>query len=369
MERREFLKAAAFAGAGAIVGGCATDARAPAIAGDFMWGVLLHLGSNMWGDWTPAGKYPKSLEDEANIKFDKSHLYQNRDYMSVDWSYWRKHVKLAKDQGLNALFIDIGEAYAYPSHPELHVKGSLSPDEMRKVLAEVRAIGLEPIPKLNFSAGHDQWLREYHYKTSTKSYYKVVTDVITDVCEVFDGPRYFHLGFDEEVYAAVRGRAMAVMRQGDLWWHDFLHAAAAVEKNGSRAMLWSDKICGGKEEFLKKMPKSVLQVPWYYGKDFSEENLKWDSKFEKSQKWDIQRNLASALVVMAEAGYDIMPCTSNWSSPDAADAMLGFCKKRIDPTRIKGFFTAPWTKPVAGDDKRTCDGIRLFAEAKRKYWI
>ena len=116
------------------------------------------------------------------------------------------------------------------------------------------------------------------------------------------------------------------------------------------------------------MPKTVLQVPWYYGKDFSEKNLTWRPEFEKSQKWDVQTNLAAALVELANAGYDIMPCTSNWSSDAAADAMLGFCKKNVDLARIKGFFTAPWRKPVAADDRKTCDGIRLFADAKRKYF-
>ena len=372
-DRRDFLKAAALAGAGMTMGGCLSE-KAPALAGDFAWGALLHLGSNMWSDWTPDGRYVRSLEEEkewekaGKIKFTKSHLYLPRDYMSVDWKYWREHLAYMKEQGLNMVFIDVGEAFAYPSHPELWVKGALTPDQMREELAKIRALGLEPVPKLNFSAGHDQWLREYHYMTSSQKYRETVADLIRDVCEVFDSPRYFHLGFDEEVFAAVGGRTMVVMRQGELWWKDFLFCVGEVERHGARAMLWSDKICAGRPDFFKHMPKSVLQVPWYYGKDFSSAKLKWDSSYEKSQKWDIQRNLAASIVELAQAGYDIMPCTSNWESPEAADAMLGFCKSHVDAARIKGYFTAPWTKPVAGDDARTREGIRTFAEAKRKYY-
>ena len=374
--RREFLTNGMLAAAGATLAGCATRgaAKAPALAGDFAWGALLHLGSNMWRDWTPEGVYPKSLAEEeqmvrdGKIEFKSSHLYCNRDYFSTDWASWRRQVDCIRQEGLNMVFIDVGEAYAYPSHPELWVKGALGYDELQAELARIRGLGLEPIPKLNFSTGHDQWLREYHYMTSSAKYYQVVADLIRDTCEVFGGPRYFHLGFDEEVFAACGRRQVCIMRQGEAWWKDFLFAANEVEKNGARAMLWSDKICGGREDFYKHMPKSVLQVPWYYGKDFSKEGLRWKPEFEKSQKWDIQKNLAPALVELAEHGYDIMPCTSNWSTDAAADAMLGFCRKNIDPARVKGYFTAPWRKPVAADDQKTFDGIRLFAAAKRKHF-
>ena len=89
---------------------------------------------------------------------------------------------------------------------------------------------------------------------------------------------------------------------------------------------------------------------------------------EQLQTWKVQRNLAASIVELANAGYDMMPCTSNWSCDDAADAMLGFCKASIDPQRIKGFITAPWRKPVVADDAKACGGIRLFGAAKRKYY-
>jgi hypothetical protein len=64
------------------------------------------------------------------------------------------------------------------------------------------------------------------------------------------------------------------MRSGSQWWKDMLYCVDQVERNGARAMLWSDSICAGREEFFKRMPKSVMQIPWYYGKNFSDEMLK-----------------------------------------------------------------------------------------------
>lgn len=55
MDRREFMRLFAGAGGCAMVSGCLSGpaAKALAIAGDFVWGALLHLGTNMWGDWKP----------------------------------------------------------------------------------------------------------------------------------------------------------------------------------------------------------------------------------------------------------------------------------------------------------------------------
>ena len=63
-----------------------------------------------------------------------------------------------------------------------------------------------------------------------------------------------------------------------------------------------------------------------------------------------------------------MPCTSNWLSDEASDAMLGFCKTGIDPERIKGFLTAPWRASVEADHAKVCSAVKLLAQAKRKYY-
>lgn len=372
--RREFLSAGACA-AGAALAGCVSRRHCvmtPKI--DFSWGALMHLGSNMWSDWYADGKYPSSLQEEermyrdGTLKRPKGQMGIHRNYMSADMNVWRRQIEMLRDEGLNTVWIDVGEAYAYPSHPELWVKGAFDFDSMRAELDFIRSLGMEPVPKLNFSTGHDQWLREYHCMTSSAKYYEVVADVIRDTCEVFGNPRYFHIGFDEEVYVACRSRKVCVMRSGSQWWKDMLYCVDQVERNGARAMLWSDSICAGREEFFKRMPKSVMQIPWYYGKNFSDEMLKWKTEFEKKLDWSIQRNLAASILELANAGYDIMPCTSNWSCDEAADAMLSFCKKRVDPARIKGLFTAPWLKPVAAEDEKFRKGVKLFADAKRKYY-
>ena len=376
--RREFMRLFAGASGYAMMSGglSGSVAKAPAIAGDFAWGALLHLGSNMWGDWKPDLKgVPGSAEEERRMypdqKLNKHGVLPSRarNYLMAEDSVWHEQTELMHKEGLNLVMIDIGEGYAYPSRPELWVNGSWSPEKMRRELARLRKMGLEPIPKLNFSTGHDAWLKEYHRMTSSKPYYAVVADVIRDVAEVFDGPRYFHIGFDEEIPVAVRGRTPIVIREGDLWWHDLFYVVGEVERHGARAMLWSDKICGGREEFLKRMSKGVLQVPWYYGADFSEKKLTWRPELEKKlDSWESQGNLAASILELDKAGFDMLPCTSNWSTPAASDAMLKFCKERIDPAHLKGFMTAPWAKSISLELPKVAEGIKLFAEAKRKHY-
>ena len=201
-----------------------TAAAAPKPSGDKMvWGLMLQLGHNMWAET------PFSTEGMTEEQLNK----YARDFNRTDQKIWDEVTELAAKKGANLLLIDLGEGMVYPSHPELAVKGSWSPEKMKKELARLRRLGLEPIPKLNFSSTHDAWLKEYSRMVSTPKYYEVCADLIRDVCEIFGKPRLFHLGWDEEKFAAQGRSHLAVVRNGDLWWHDFLFTVKEVEKNGS----------------------------------------------------------------------------------------------------------------------------------------
>ena len=250
---------------------------------------------------------------------------------------------------------------------------------MRKELDRIRAMGILPLPKLNFSTCHDGWLKDYHRMVSTRKYYEVVADVIRDTCEIFDSPELFHIGFDEEVPAAGKRSYLCVLRQGDLWWHDLFYTVGQVEKNGARAVMWSDQVCAERENFLKRMTKNVLLSPWYYGTDFSPENLTWKSEFEKqtNELRDVQRNLAASLPLLDRAGFDLLPCTSNWSSDAASEAMVAYCRSNIDPVHLKGLYTAPWMMMVPDyvtpkkkrkGVSRNIEGLELFAAAMDRHY-
>ena len=343
-----------------------------------IWGSLIHLGSNMWDDFLNApDEWAKSAEEEKIRPNPMGPSGRRRSsyrcYLQCRDDLWKKAIDNMAAKKMNTVFIDLGEGMAYPSHPELSVPGTWSVEKMQKELARIRSLGMQPIPKLNFSTCHDSWLKEYHRMVSTKEYYQVVADVIRDTCEIFGNPKLFHIGFDEEMAIAQFNHYHSTCRQGDLWWHDLFYTVGQVEKHGARAVMWSDAIWIGRDEYVKRMSKGVLQSNWYYRTDFSEKKLKWNYEFEKKGGWGETVNGAAAFRVLEEAGFDQLPCTSNWTEDGSADAVVKYCKDCIDPSRLKGFYTASWARTVPDTaDKpmisKVLRSVDLLKEARDRYY-
>lgn len=315
LSRREFVKASAAAALTASLPAAAAPVQA---AQGFWWGMLLHLGVNMWSD-IPVGSW-------GAFKPDELHLVCQADHLRFDESVWQALTGRMQAAGMNLIVIDLGEGLQYHSHPELSVKGSWPIGRFRKELKRLRAMGLEPIPKLNFSTAHDTWLKEYSRQVSTAAYYKVCADLIREVCEIFDTPRCFHLGYDEETAGHQSKYSYAVIRQGELWWHDFNFFIRQVENRGVRPWIWSDYYWNHPDEFLRRMPKSVLQSNWYYGADFDPAKVKY----------------VQAYLDLDRAGFDQVPTGSNWSTDVNFNGTVSFCRKNLTADRLKGFLMAPW---------------------------
>ena len=284
----------------------------------FFWAALLHMGTNMWSDVPVKSWGPIEPED--------LHLVSQADHLRFDETVWQILTERMRKVGMNMVVIDLGEAIQYQSHPELAVQGSWPVERFRKELARLRAMGLEPIPKLNFSATHCTWLKEYRRQISTPAYYRVCADLVHEVCAIFDRPRFFHLGYDEETAGHQSQYGYVVVRQGELWWHDFLFFVKAVERQGIRPWIWSDYYWNHPEEFLKRMPKSVLQSNWYYGPTFD----------------PAKQVYVRTYLDLDWAGFEQVPTGSNWSNDTNFKGTVAFCRKNLSSQRLKGFLMAPW---------------------------
>ena len=349
--RREFIGTAMLA-AGGVLTGCGTvPPSAKKAKDDFIWAALLHMGTNMWCDCVPESWWPFKGED---LK-----LLCEADHLRFDEKVWRAVTGRMVEVGMNMVVIDLGEAVEYPSHPELAVKGSWDVERFRKELERLRAMGLEPIPKLNFSAAHDTWLKGYHRMVSTKKYYQVCSDLIKDVAEIFDRPRFMHLGYDEETAGHQKKYRYCVVRQGDLWWHDFLWFVKETEKAGMRPWIWSDYVWKHQDLFLSRMPKSVLQSNWYYGSEFSEDKLKAAGK-------ESHVMYVKAYELLDKAGFDQVPTGSNWSDDDNFAGTVDHCRRVCAPNRLKGFMMAPWFFTLPGWEKKLLEGIDQVGAVVKK---
>ena len=313
-----------------------------------MWGLLLHLGSNLWND------NPDTPEGRAQAPGKKFLIH---DTLYCDDQMWQEATDAMVKGGLNTVVIDLADGVVYPSHPEIAVKNAWTPEKLRKELARLRSIGLEPIPKLNFSATHDAWLKEYSMMVSTAEYYKVCSEIIADTVEMFDKPRLLHLGYDEETNWHQALFRYMVVRRGELWWHDFLWFVKQVESRGVRPWIWSDYIWKHEDEFLKRMPKSVLQSNWYY-----------DCKFSDFKEGSNAKIYCEAYEKLQKAGFDQVP-TGYCHHPDNFRMTVEHCKKVISPELLKGFLHSTWDYTLVSRRDRIMGAINQVTTAKKMFYF
>ena len=318
--RREFLGTVAATAAATRLG--AADAAPATAPAGLLWGNLLHLSFNMWCDRPVASWGPLKKEDV--------HFVTVAPHLRFDQTLWDDLTARMAKAGMNLVVIDLGDAVRYDGHPEIAVRNAWTPAKLRDELKRLRQLGLEPIPKLNFSTAHDQWLGHYSRMVATPTYYKVCEELIAEVCALFDAPRFFHLGYDEETIGNQAQYALAIVRQHELWWHDFRFFIAAVERHKARPWVWSDYAWAHGDSYYRDVPRSVLQSNWYYG-------LTFDPAKEKAVR---------AYVDLEQHGFDQLPTASNWSAPENFAATVAFARRHIDPARLKGFLQTPWMPTV-----------------------
>ena len=328
--RREFISAAGCAVAAAAIGGGKAKP-------EMTWGVLIHLGMNQWhthemsvikrqGVW-------KGIPDDEYLAHIRSQ-YQAADHVRFDETVWREVSESYARNGINTIVLDLGEAVAYPSHPELAVKGTWPVAKLRAELDRLRGLGFEVIPKLNFSSMHCAWLGDYARMVSSKPYYRVCADLIRDVSEMFDGPRYFHLGLDEERANFHTCCDFVTVRRNDLWWHDVDFLMDEVRRYGARPMMWIDEIARKPEETqaFGRMRRDAVYMPWYY-----------DDVFDPAKGWEVRAEKG-----IAENGFDVMPCGSLcFFTPDNPERHVKFALEHLARERVKGFLCAPWLETCA----------------------
>lgn len=308
---------------------------------------LLHLSYNMWGDWeNPAvkGKY-----------------WACKPYLRFDEKLWNDLLETMAKHKMNMVVIDVGDGIEFASHPEISVKNAWSHDKLKNELKKMRQMGLEPIPKMNFSTCHDQWLGKYARMVSTPEYYQVTKDLIEETIDLFDKPRFFHLGMDEEEAVHQTNFEMAVMRQHMLWWRDIKYFFKVVEDKGSRPWIWADYVWNHVDVFYANMPKNVVQSNWY------RDPVRGSAKSVYGGVINMDIECCKTYVDLDKAGYDQLPTVSNWETPDNIINTIKFCKEHVSKERLKGFLLTPWKPTLEEVRERHIDAIEHFALGMREF--
>ena len=327
----------------------------------FKWSYLVHFGMKMWGDRPRPMKkesYPWKMLSDAEFKIASTDRYRDLSRVRFDECVWKDLSVKLKECGCNQVVVDVGEFLKYPSHPELAVTGSWSQERLSAEVERLKAMGFDVVPKLNFSATHHSWLGDYVRMTSTPKYYEVCEDLIKDTLETFGKTRSFHLGFDEEDMPKYqRFNSLLVMRQGELWWHDVNWFVGQVEKRGIQAWIWHDYTRRHPvEDFVRNMPKSVLQSPWAY-------MLEW----EKPDYIKHKKKRLDEILALQEAGYDLIPCGSNFFGVPESFALLSeWCAKNLDRKHFKGMLNAPWLMSIEPCRRLLNHEAECFVDARKR---
>lgn len=338
---------------------------APPEKDEMIWAYLIHLGYNLWEDYSMEGydmeTYPADFSEAEVRKW--AHLY--KPFLTCETDVWDRVIERLAVSGVNTVVIDLADGVKYKTHPEISVRGAWTPKQLKEKLVQIRHMGMEPVPKLNFSTCHKAWTGEYQYCVSSKYYYRFCQDLIEETFDLFDKPRFIHLGMDEETAAnqIALGTRYTVVRSGDLWWHDFYFLVDLVEKLGSRPWIWSDYYWNNPELFLKKMPKSVLQSNWNYYPDLA---------------FDVENNpvsnVAKTFIDLEEHGYDQVPTGSlwrnsrEWNNMENFDCLVRHNKRIAAPERLKGFMQTIWTPTLKPCEKSHYRAADLIGKARKKYY-
>jgi hypothetical protein len=346
MKRREFIRLSSLT-AGAALAGCAVKRGSVFVPDEkaFVSGALIHLGSNMWTDvYTSAKPRKKGWDDKVAA-----------DYVRAHDEVWHEVTDAMAKAKMNMIVIDLGEAVEYPSHPELKVKGTWSVAKLRRELDRLRAMGIEPIPKVNFSTTHNAWMKDWRYKVSSPEYMQTVKDIIYDVAEMFDRPRFIHIGYDEETMGHQGGWGnyqYIVVRKRELWWKDFLFTVQCVRDTGARAWCFSDQAWYEPDLFEKLMPKDVVQCPWNCVK--SEKHPEWTTSIDKIGEMGFDVIADCATYPGSHVKPDPSGLKHTYTPIDRAKpntqvkVMSAYCKEKIAPEHLKGFIVCPWVLTVPG---------------------
>jgi len=315
-----------------------------------IWSYFIYLSNHMWDDEnTP----PRALYEPQR--------YQENN--NVDVQVWDDIMNFLQEKKFNMVVVDLGDGVRYESHPEICAPDAWDKDFLKKKLDEMRAKGLEPIPKLNFSLNHSAWMKEYRRMGSTSYYYQFCSDIIREVCELFDSPRLFHLGLDEEKVgtATMKYREAIRVRGEALWWHDAYFIFKEAEKNGARPWMWADYFWDHPDVFAEKMPRSVLQSNWFY------------ESFRESYSPGSNRPIMMGAYEKLDAlGFEQVPCCSACegvaSCSDTIYQTLMHGKSKLQDDLVKGYLVVPWERTEDFARYYLMDNAHRFHLARQKVY-
>jgi len=247
-------------------------------------------------------------------------------------------INLTADCGYNTVILDVADAVAYASHPELRQPYTVPMQELADLSDLARGRGLEVIGKLNFAKSdrhrNNWWFRPHRDRPDDDAYFDHAWQVIDEVREACGKGRYFHVGMDEDTardvapYCAVIERLHEGLADRDcrtVVWSDL-------------CVQWSDDLAAKAEAAAKHLPRDVVVNIWHYRQAFPER-----------------------LKMLVDLGYEVWCATGRLDTSVAAR-----WREAVERQGGRGLITTVWmpVQPDHADDWR-----RVITESAKGFGI
>lgn len=322
-----------------------------------IWALFVNLSFNMW----------------------KTHY----DGIVWDEELWKHILKTSSDSGINTIVLDVGDGVKYSRHPEISLPDAWDRKRISEEIKRCEDSGIKLIPKLNFSTTHSLWLGDYHRMTSSSVYYKVVKELIEELYEMFQAPKYIHIGMDEENGKFASAYDYVVYRQEELLINDISYICDAVKTLGATPWMWIDPLFNHTDKFSKCIPpEDVVLSPWYYlcfRKEHytpveSLDNYRETEHYKNGYKYleDIPEKVEfrQKVLPLMDKGYRYIPCGSNWwhTGRNMHDLVEYFKNGTPNDEQILGYMTAPWKETQMSEKDEFDEAIAELKFAKDKFY-
>ncbi len=315
-----------------------------------IWAYLIHLGMN---NWMEKDETPGAYEGAETVKSYFAHGGEEcsfrcaSDKVRCNKKYFRAIVDKAAKAGVNTIVIDLAEGVKYESHPELAAEGAWTVAELSEEIAYIKGLGMDAVPSMDFSAAHDEWLGEYARMLSTPVYYKVVAELIKEVCGIFGTPKLFYIGMGDEDSATQSHYGISIVRHGDLWWHDFNYIVGQVEANGSVAWANVDRILTD-EDYLTRMSKKVIQGHYYrfMNDDLEECRVKKETEPRYKERYE----KLAVFGKLDAAGFKMLPIGTNYNYDDQFRHVVTATKKYASDENVLGYMMTTYVPTLPALD-------------------
>jgi len=187
------------------------------------------------------------IVDWPDIQARGMHLQMSFQTSSEDLI--KRTIDAMAELGFNFVVLEVGGRFESRKHPECARKPWWTQEQIRSLVKYAKSRGIDPIPGIN-GIGHVD--RSFNICVVDKKlmniadpkFYGLYFDMLDELVELFDKPRFFHLGTDEFHLKGVDLELAKLSgKSGGEYYAEFLDKASEhLKGKGVKAVVWHDML-------------------------------------------------------------------------------------------------------------------------------